>query len=97
MPKHKVYKFKSDGDSVAFLSYYEPKPEVGDIAEDVGKPTLEEWAELCDLHAENCNYHDFVGVHKVLGFMLANELGMTQATKIMRQIAQRGGLHRLNA
>jgi hypothetical protein len=54
--------------------------------------TLEELVGLCDHHAENVNAHDFYGAHRLLGAVLFRHLGRELATKIMLDIAMRGGL-----
>lgn len=54
--------------------------------------TLENLAELCDLHAESRNNYDFIGVHRILAAILFAQIGREQATIIMREIAELGGL-----
>ena len=55
--------------------------------------SAEQLAGLCDHDAENCNAHDFVGTHRLLGSLLCRMLGRLEATKIMLEIAERRGLH----
>ncbi len=59
--------------------------------------TLDELAELCDHDAENCNRHDFCGVHRKLArMMLETGFNREGARLLMRDIAERGGLHGMN-
>lgn len=55
--------------------------------------TLEELVELCDQDAEGINAHDFCGTHRLLGAVLFRRVGRGTATIIMRDIAERRGLH----
>lgn len=54
--------------------------------------TLEELADLCDRHAGNRNNHEFVGAHRILAAILHQQLGRDAATKVMRAVAEYGGL-----
>lgn len=49
-------------------------------------------ASLCDQEAESSNNHEFVGVHRVLAALLYQKCGRKQATRLMFEIARRGGL-----
>jgi hypothetical protein len=53
----------------------------------------EELADWCDREAENANYHRMVGAHMWLSGILVKEAGEDVATKVMRAIADVGGLH----
>lgn len=57
---------------------------------------LEELADLCDEQAEQCNAHDFVGSHRGLAALLYREVGRELATRVMRHIAEMGGLDGMN-
>lgn len=57
---------------------------------------LEELADLCDEQAEQSNAHDFVGSHRSLAALLFREVGREPATRIMRHIAEMGGLDGMN-
>jgi hypothetical protein len=66
-----------------------------------GKPaddaTLEQIAEMCDQEAENANHHGMVGVHAWLAKVLQKECGdWDVALRIMRTIAEHGGLHEID-
>lgn len=51
--------------------------------------------DMLDQDAENKNRHAFVGVHWELGKLLAMETDEATATKVMRAIVDRGGLHEM--
>ena len=53
---------------------------------------LEAIADMCDQNAESRNNHDFVGVHRILSALLFKRLGRKQATDIMIEVAEFGGL-----
>ena len=85
------------GESVSYLTY--DGKVYGDAKIiDVGAKdaTLEELVGLCDYDAENCNAHEFCGVHRLLGRILFEKCGRTHATELMREIALFGGLHGMN-
>ena len=58
-------------------------------------PTLEEYANYADENAEQDNYHALVGAHRVLAVLLCRTVGREQATAVMREIAEWGGLARV--
>ncbi len=91
MKKQKLIWFKDDCDKKRYLTFAEP----GDKSEHVGNATAIDYAKACDADAENCNLHDYCGVHVKLLKLLANGWG-NDAADIMRAIAERGGLHRMN-
>lgn len=64
-----------------------------DILKWDAEPTLEEIVRVCDYDAENCNAHDFVGTHRLLGSLLFRTVGREKATEIFHKIATFGGLH----
>lgn len=55
--------------------------------------TLEALADMLDLHAENCNAHDFVPLHGAMAVILLQECGRKTATRVMRRLANYAGLH----
>lgn len=57
---------------------------------------LEELADFCDHGAENCNAHEYVGAHRLLATVLFRHVGRCIATKILRDIAEMGGLDAMN-
>jgi hypothetical protein len=57
--------------------------------------TLEMLADFCDQNAESCNAHEYVGAHRILACVLHCE-GRELATRIMRIIAEHGGLNGMN-
>lgn len=87
---------QTDDEPVSFLIY--DKPLKGDevISTGAADATLEELVGLCDHDAESVNAHDFCGSHRVLGGLLYRQTGRETATKLMREIALRGGLHGMN-
>jgi hypothetical protein len=84
------------GEAVPYLTYYEPMGDDELIGTGATDATLEELVGLCDQDAESVNAHDFCGAHRVLGGLLYRETGREAATKLMREIALRGGLHGMN-
>lgn len=64
----------------------------------LGKPTVEEYADLCDQQAENENAHDFCGTHKALldKVLRPNVASPKALLNIMRDIAEAGGLQRID-
>jgi len=57
--------------------------------------SLEEIANLLDQDAENWNLHDFVGTHRCLAKLLHQQLGRDRATAVLKNVAEHGGLHRI--
>jgi hypothetical protein len=57
--------------------------------------TCDGLASMLDQEAENVNFHDFVGVHQNLAKLLLDEVDEDDATEIMRQISNHGGLHKM--
>ncbi len=62
----------------------------------IGDATLEEIVYFLDRDAEDCNAHDFIGVHRLLCAVLVNRIGKAHAKTIIVDIAQHGGLHSMN-
>ena len=54
--------------------------------------TITELADMCDQNAESKNHHGFVGVHRMLAVIMHDVLGRGDATVVMREIAEYGGL-----
>ena len=85
------------GEAVPYIKYYVGKdPDETILRKDGGDATLEELVWLCDHKAEDCNAHEFVGVHRLLGRVLFSQYGRIAATKTMLEIAELGGLHGMN-
>jgi len=57
-----------------------------------GDISLEALADLCDGEAESRNNHEYVGAHRILAALFHQKLGREQATSLMREIAEYGGL-----
>jgi hypothetical protein len=55
-------------------------------------PSLEQLADFCDEQAALCRHLDVVGAHRVLAALLARRLGRAHATRILREVAEFGGL-----
>ncbi len=100
--QHTIYRVENaenfsgrDGEPVPYLTYEKPNKQAGDrlLSKGGSDATLEELVGLCDHSAENCNAHDFCGVHRLMGAVLYRKCGRLIATAIMLDIAQRGGLH----
>ena len=62
------------------------------IVETNPKLTLLELAEFCDHNAEQRNAHEFCQSHILLAALLYKIVGEITATKIIREISERGGL-----
>ncbi len=77
------------------LEYFDSGAPYAEITErDAGaSATAEDLANLCDRDAENCNAHDFVGVHRLLGALLYRRHGRVEATATLLRIVELGGLH----
>lgn len=84
------------GEAVPYLTYETPMPPDVLVSEGVSGASLEELVGLCDHGAENCNAHEFVGTHRLLGAVLFRSIGREHATEIMAEIAIRGGLDGMN-
>ena len=93
------------GEAVPFLTYQSRN--AGDKpAGSIWDSTIEEIAELMDRDAEDCNAHDFAGVHRLLAAVLLKDFQPTtsisetwknnQVKYFMVKIAMRGGLHSMN-
>lgn len=89
MPKLALWKYKDeDGDET--IGYEEEW-----LTEDADQNpsfTLEELADFSDQQAESRNNHAYVGTHRILAAVLHRMLGRKQATAIMREITEWGGL-----
>lgn len=89
MPKQELWKYIED-DGGRILGYEEEW-----LTSNVDKNpalTLEEIADFSDGQAESRNNHEYCGTHRILAALLHRKLGREQATKIMREIAEYGGL-----
>lgn len=73
-----------------YLDYMESS--WADILDEHPSATLEALADMCDQGAESTNAHDYVGTHRILAALLHHRLGREQATTIMREITEYGGL-----
>ncbi len=52
-------------------------------------------ADMLDRSAENCNAHEFAGVHRKLAVLLRQEGGNELATRVMRRLVNYTGLYGL--
>ena len=59
------------------------------------EPTLEQYADYADEHAEAANFHAFVGVYRILATILCREFGRGMATRALRIIAEYDGIHEM--
>lgn len=85
---------REDGDEADHLAYRDPKWGIDGPSADAAR--AEDLADLCDQEAEGANVHDFCGVHRLLAALLHEHVGREKATAILRDIAERGGLHAMN-
>lgn len=87
---------ESTGECIPVLTYEKPFKKADVVSTGGDDGTLEELVQLCDQHAESLNAHEFCGTHRLLGAVLFNQVGRKKATKILLDIARRGGLHRMS-
>jgi hypothetical protein len=93
--KTKLVKVQEE-ESILLVSEQEARNNT-DYFKTVSEPiTLEELANHCDMEAEQANYHDFVGVHRLLATLLYKEVGRIKAHAILLHIAEYGGLHNMH-
>jgi hypothetical protein len=93
MKTRQMYMVKEDGDEDERLSCADYYPHIRDP--DPEEVTLEAMAQLMDEAAEDCNAHDFVGVHRGLAAILFQEVGREKAGDIMRRLVNYEGLYGL--
>lgn len=88
MPKRQIVRMSGEDGltCVDYFSEYETTVDENPIL------TVEELADMCDQNAESRNHHGFVGVHHMLAVILNDVAGRDEATVIMRDIAEYGGL-----
>jgi len=92
MPKQTIVRVVED--SEPYLAYKETTWET--IVDEHPTPALEELADMCDQNAESRNNGDYIGVHRILAALLYRQLRREQATMLMKEIAEYGGLDRMN-
>jgi len=88
MAKRQIVKM-SDEDGGTWIDYFS---EYETVVDDNPVLTIVELADMCDQNAESRNNHRFVGVHRMLAVILNDAVGRDDATVIMREIAEYGGL-----
>ncbi len=95
MHKQHIVRIMDDAEpgEIGYLGYHSDFHDDERSGEDA---TLEELADMCDHDAEASNRHSFVGNHRLLAALLYRYVGRQQAGVIMRDIAERGGLHGMN-
>lgn len=93
MKKLKIVRAKVDEESCPSLEYDgNDRKYWFKVIDENPSPTLEEISWFCDMNAESRNAHDFMQCHILLAGVLLKMTGRLLATKIMRGIAERGGL-----
>jgi hypothetical protein len=99
------YYNKKTGEGIPFLTYQSRN--AGDNpAGTIRDATLEEIVNFMDRDAEDCNAHEFIGVHRLLAAALLKDFQPTTSSKetwknnqvkyFMVKLAERGGLHSMN-
>jgi len=97
MPKQEIWRFTDEDDGEVTLDY--ALSDYVNAWENIDKSpvlTLEEIADFADREAEGRNNGTYVGAHRILAALLHRKLGREQATEIMREIAEYGGLDGMN-
>lgn len=100
MPKRelwKVFEFVgSKGDTkdwaLGYAGYWNPSDIPPNEIDKNPVLTLEEIADFADTQASSSDNDAFIGTHRILAALLHRKLGRQQATEIMREIAEYGGL-----
>lgn len=100
MPKREIIAVNDDPEeSAEFVLDYADEWRVEEMEEGVEvirepEASLEELANFCDKEAEGRGRtnHAFVGAHRMLAAILHQKLGREQATVLMKEIAEYGGL-----
>lgn len=92
MPKKAIWRYLGDDFEEPHLDYEWSDSSAWDDIDKSPELTLEEIADFSDTEAESRNNHAFVGTHRILTALLHTKLGREQATAIMREIAEYGGL-----
>lgn len=90
MPRRKLWRYIDDFDE--HLDYEWSGSSRWDDIDKNPALTLEEIADFSDTEAEARNSHEYCGTHRILAALLHRKLGREQATAIMREIAEYGGL-----
>lgn len=92
MPKKALWRYLGDDFDEPQLDYAASWVGRWDNVDKNPVLSLEEIADFCDIQAEARNGHAFVGAHRILAALLHRKLGREQATEIMKEIAEYGGL-----
>jgi hypothetical protein len=90
MPKCELWKYM-DEDGKGYTVGYEGEWLTSNVDKNPDL-SLEELADFSDGQAESRNNHEYRGTHRILAALLHRKLGRVQATEIMREIAEYGGL-----
>lgn len=98
MPKRPIIRIIDEPeDDIWFLAYSDEYDYIPESQRDLHPVlTLEELADFCDQNAESANNHDYVGTHRILAAVLHRLLGREQATSILQEIAEYGGLDEMS-
>lgn len=92
MPKKQLVMVQEMPEDTPMLAYDDGQWLEEDIVGRNPSSTLEELADFCDGNAEARNGYDHVGCHRILAALLFNQVGRETSTRIMREIAEYGGL-----
>jgi len=92
MPKQEIWRVLLGGDYEIDYAYMWDDNSPSDEIEKHAVLSLEQIADFCDRNAEGRNNHTFCGSHRILAAFLHRKLGRAQATVLMREIAEYGGL-----
>lgn len=93
MPKKAIWKVLEDHEwSLDYASTWRVEKFPDEYVDKSPALTLEEIADFSDIQAESRNNHAFIGAHRILAALLHRKLSREQATALMREIAEYGGL-----
>jgi hypothetical protein len=92
MPKKEIWRFTDEDDGEVSLDYAWSYATKWDNIDKSPVLSLEEVADFSDHEAEGRNNGSYVGAHRILAALLHRKLGREQATEVMREIAEYGGL-----
>src|ERR1700730_8405924 len=70
----------------------DPLEEITDISRIRKEIPLKALADFCDQQAGSRNNGEYVGTHRILAMLLYKTAGLEEATRIMHEIAEYGGL-----
>ncbi len=92
MPRERIFRIKEEDTGGQGFLGYESEWAEGDGVDASPTFTLEEIADFCDSNAQSRNNGEYCGTHRILAAVLHSKMGREQATMILTEIAEYGGL-----